>query len=130
MRKNSGDPVSVKEVNMKTLSRFLAAVLMIASFSMVGSAYAQFDRAWDHHRGYYDRRGEVRQSRVYAGRVVAFDRRDHTLVIRGLEGERRFDMSRAQVTGVIRRGENVRVTYFTDRDGRMVASTVNGYPRA
>ncbi len=115
---------------MKTLSRFVAAVLVMASFSIVGTAYAQYDRGWEHHRGYYERRGEVRQPRIYAGRVVAFHRWDNTLVVRGWQGDRAFDMSRATVRGVVRPGHNVRVTYYTARDGRMVASWVNGYPRA
>ncbi len=114
---------------MRKLSKLLAAALMIVSFSVAGTAYAQYGD-WEHHRGYYDRREEVRQPMTYVGRVVAFDRWDRTLVIRGLDGNMRFDMSRATVTGVVRPGRVVRVTYYTARDGRMVASSVNGRPWA
>ena len=104
-----------KEVsNMKSLFTILVAVLMVLSFSLVGFA------------------GTVRSSNdvgshhmmTLNGKVVSVNNTDHTMVVKGKKGDMTFDTK--GLTNTVKAGDKVKVTYYTDENGRMVVSSLSG----
>jgi hypothetical protein len=62
----------------------------------------------------------------YVGKIVSLNTVDQTMVVRGKEGEKTFDISKATTDGSITTGHTVRVTYYADAKGNMVVSSVRG----
>ena len=60
---------------------------------------------------------------TYKGEVATVDPTAHTIVVKGKEGEKTFDVSQAIVKGKAEPDHYVTVKY-TDKDGKMVASSV------
>ena len=60
---------------------------------------------------------------TYRGDVVSYDRTANMLTVQGKYGERTFDISNAETSGVINRNERVLVKY-SEANGQMVASSV------
>lgn len=93
------------------------------SLSVTAYAGAQASAsATSGHTGAMDR-GYGAVDHTYGGRVVSYDETGHRLVVSGKEGDKTFDVSRATMKGTVRPDETVAVRY-TEKDGRMVASSV------
>ena len=90
----------------------LMAVLMMLGFSMVGFASDQ-NTAGTHKEAVM----------TYRGEVTTFDQTAHTIVVKGKEGEKTFDVSQATMKGQIEPEHYVAVKY-TETNGKMVASSV------
>ena len=104
-----------KEVsNMKTLFMILVTVLMVLSFSMVGFAGTVHSS---------NSMGD-RHMMTIKGKVVSVNTTDNTMVVKGKKGDMTFDTK--GVPSTVKVGDKVKVTYYTDKDGRMVVSSLSG----
>ncbi len=101
---------------MKSLFTLLVAVLIALSFSVTGFAATERSVKTDHMT-------TMGQDMVYSGKVVSVNDTDHTMVVKGKDGDKTFDVS--NVNERVQAGHDVSVTYH-DENGRMVASSVNG----
>ncbi len=66
------------------------------------------------------------KERVYNGKIVSMNTADFTMVMRGREGDKMFDVSNATTYGSLTTGHMARVTYHVDKNGTLVASSVDG----
>ncbi len=130
-----------KEVsNMKSLSTFLVAALMVLSLTAVGFAHGTSGGyggttagygavggpmyAWSEgdSMGSTDDMTTSGEEMIYSGTVVSM--MDDSLVVKGNEGEKTFDLSDVTVNGALKPGDEVQVAYHTDENGDMVVSSV------
>jgi hypothetical protein len=63
------------------------------------------------------------QMMTYNGKVVSMNTADHTMVVKGKEGDRTFDVSKMSTT--VKTDDTVHVRYYTDPNGNMVVSSVS-----
>jgi hypothetical protein len=61
---------------------------------------------------------------TYTGKVVSINKPDNTLVVKSKEGEKTFDVSSVTISGTLKAGSTVHVTY-AEKEGKMVASSVS-----
>ncbi len=111
---------------MRSLYIFLVAALMVLSFSVAGFAQnVSTDRMYE-HRTLTSSTSMPSEQRLmtYTGKVVSFNDIDHTLVVNGPQGEKTFDLSQVTTTGTLTPGGDVNVTYHTDMNGNLVASSI------
>ncbi len=101
---------------MKSLFTLLVAVVIALSFSVAGFAATEKSVGTDHMT-------TMGQDMVYSGKVVSVNDTDHTIVVKGKDGDKTFDVSK--VNEKVLPGHDVSVTY-RDENGKMVASSVNG----
>ena len=97
---------------MEKLLVILVAVFVMLSFSMVG--FASDQTTMGTHK---------EKVMIYRGEVTTFDQTAHTIVVKGKEGEKTFDVSQATMKGKIEPEHYVAVKY-TETNGKMVASSV------
>ncbi len=134
---------------MKSLFTFLAATLIVLSFSVLGFAQNMTAPAGPvGNQTYGANGGQVYASNeartgsgqrpalatenkmepgenvmIYTGKVASIDRTNHTMVVKGDEGDKTFDVSGA-ATEWIQPGNDVNVTYHQE-NGKMMASYVD-----
>ena len=60
----------------------------------------------------------------YSGTVVSLSTTDHSLIVKGKDGEKTFDVSKVTMLGTVKAGNTVQVVY-TEKNGKMVASSVS-----
>ncbi len=101
---------------MKSLFTLLVAVVIALSFSVAGFAATEKSVGTDHMT-------TMGQDMVYSGKVVSVNDTDHTIVVKGKDGDKTFDVSK--VNEKVLPGHDVSVTY-RDENGKMIASSVNG----
>lgn len=113
-----------KEVSkMKSLFAFVVAALMVLSFSMAGLAYTQSSASRSQTTA-TDKRMEPMVKAIFMGKVVSVNSVDKTIVVKGKEGEKTFDVSNVMISGTVKPGDPVYVTY-AEKEGKMVASSVS-----
>ncbi len=126
-----------KEVsNMKSLMTLLIAGLMVLTLSGLG--FAQSSAAGNQTYGSsgtgiggnpMNTYGQDTHRMMTSGREVTYTGivvsiMDHTLIVRGDEGAKTFDLTNLVVSASVRPGDEVEVSYHTDDNGKMVASSV------
>ena len=104
-----------------------AAVLMMLGFSMLGFAQNREDVGTP-GAGYSTEEGTNNWLSSYTGEIALIDQNSHRLVVKGDEGERVFDVSRATMTGVPETHQFVTVKYTNENEKR-VASSVTTVPQ-
>ncbi len=121
---------------MKSLTTLLIAALMVVSMSAIG--FAQSSAAGNETYGSsgtgiggnemntygqdMDQMMTSGEDVTYSGTVVSM--MDHTLIVRGNQGEKTFDLSNVTVSGSLNPGDEVEVAYHTDDNGNIVVSSV------
>lgn len=108
---------------MEKLLIILGAVLMMFSLSMVGFAQNQ-DTVGATGTGHQTEDWLL----SYTGEVISVIQGAHSVVVRGDDGEKVFDVSGATIKGIPEVHHFVTVKY-TDMDGKRVASSVNTVPK-
>jgi uncharacterized protein YxeA len=113
-----------KVINMKRLLIVLVAVLMMFGFS--AAAYAEHgEKAATGGQSTVvpEKKMESKEKAVgFSGTVTAVDKTTKTIVVKGKEGEKTFDVSKATKAEILP-GEVVAVKY-AEEGGKMVASSV------
>jgi len=117
-----------KEVSsMKSLFTFLVATLMVLSFSLAGFAAesATTGSSGTGQTTVTEKKMEpMEKTMTYSGTVVSLNTTDHTLIVKGKEGDKTFDVSKVTTLGPIKAGNTVQVVY-AEKNGKMVASSVS-----
>ena len=108
---------------MEKLVVLLIAVFMMLSFSMVGFASDQSAVGTQQQTMPEKKMDQKEKTMIYRGEVTSFDQTGHTIVVKGKEGEKTFDVSQATMKGKIEPEHYVAVKY-TETNGKMVASSV------
>lgn len=115
---------------MKSLFTFLVAALMVLSFSVTGFANStngnQTITEETQSSAVTSQRtteSTDHQMMTYTGKVVSVNTTDQTMVVKGKEGERTFDVSK--MSTAVKPGDRVEVSYYTDPSGLMVVSSVS-----
>jgi phage baseplate assembly protein gpV len=109
---------------MEKLLALIAAVLVMFAFSAVGFAQAQNSAAGTQQGQTMPEKSMDRKVMTYMGEVTTVDQTAHTIVVKGKEGEKTFDVSKAMMKGKVEPNHYVTVKY-TEADGKMVASSVH-----
>jgi hypothetical protein len=113
-----------KEVsNMKSLFTFLVAALMVLSFLMVGFAYDQSSMRTQQQTMPEKKMDHKEKAMTFTGEIAAVDQTAHSIVVKGMEGEKTFDVSHATMKGGVEPQHYVIVKY-RGMNGKMVASSV------
>ena len=71
-----------------------------------------------------EKKMEPMEKAVFTGKVISVNSADKTIVVKGKEGEKTFDVSKVTMSGTVKPGDPVYVTY-TEKEGKMVASSVS-----
>ncbi len=106
---------------MKSLFTLFVAVLIVLGFSMAGFANMQNSAAGSQAG---EKKMEPMEKAIFTGKVVSVKSVDKTIVVKGKEGEKTFDVSQVTMSGTVKPGDPVYVTY-TEKEGKMVASSVS-----
>ena len=116
---------------MKSLFAFLVATLMVLSFSLAGFAAdnAMTGGSGRGQTGASEKKMEsMEKTMTYSGKVVSLNAKDHTLIVKGKEGEKTFDVSKVTSLESVKPGSAVQVVY-AESNGKMVASTVSAHQK-
>ncbi len=110
---------------MKSLLTLMLAVVIALSFSVAGFAtVSQTKASAVSQTTVTEKKTEpTERTMTYTGRVVSVNDTDHTMVVKGRQGEKTFDVS--NVNEKVQPGHDVTVTYHNE-NGMMVASSVSG----
>jgi len=108
---------------MEKLLVILVAILMMLGFSMVGFASDQGTMGSQEQSMPEKKMDHKEMGMTYRGEVASIDETAHTLVVKGKEGEKTFDVSQATMKGKVEPEHWVMVKY-TDVNGKLVASFV------
>ena len=115
---------------MERLLVILAAVLMMVSFSMVGSASDQnmMGTTGANHQMMISSQASCGTGEIYAGEVAWVDPDIHRMMVNGRDGSKIFDVSGIGVKGLPEINHFVTVKYTVTNGDRLVSS-VNAIPR-
>ncbi len=105
---------------MKSLFAFFVAALIVLSFSMAGLAETQ-NTGGQKAPVAQKKTEQTEKALTFSGKVVAVDPADKTIVVKGKEGEKTFNVS--DVSETFRSGQTVHVTYRVE-SGKMVVLSV------
>jgi len=109
---------------MKKVAVILVAMVVMLSFSMVGIASDQNTMGTQQQQTTPEKMmGHKESLMIYRGEVAAIDHTAHTVVVKGKEGEKTFDVSRATMRGKVEPEQYVSVRY-TEANGKMVAASI------
>ena len=111
---------------MKSLFTLLVAILMVLGFSLAGFAEnAMTGGSGTSQTTATEKKMEpMEKTMAYSGTVVSINTADHTLIIKGKEGEKTFDVSKVTTLDTVKPGHTVQVVY-AEKGGKMVASSVS-----
>ncbi len=110
---------------MKSLFTLLVASLVVLSFSVAGFAATQSAATGSQTTSTEKKMEPMEKAMTFTGKVSAINEADKTIVVKGKEGEKTFDVSGVTIGGAVKVGHTVHVTY-TEKEGKMVASAVSG----
>jgi len=110
---------------MKSLFMLLAATLMVVGFSLAGFAENAMTggSSMSQTATTGKKMESMEKTMTYSGKVVSINTTDHTLIVKGKEGEKTFDVSKVTTIDTVKPGNDVQVVY-AEKDGKMVASSV------
>ena len=113
-------------INMRSLFTLLVAILMVVGFSSAGFAEnAMTGGSSTSQTAATGKKMEsMEKTMTYSGKVVSINTTDHTLIVKGKEGEKTFDVSKVTTLGTVKPGNDVQVVY-AEKNGKMVASSVS-----
>jgi hypothetical protein len=110
---------------MKSLLTLLVTALVVLTFSAAGFAQAQNTAGGSQQPPIVQKKVEPTvKAMTFTGEVTAVNTSNKTIVVKGKEGEKTFDVSKATMGSAVKPGQTVSVTY-TEKEGKMVASSVN-----
>ena len=110
---------------MKSMVLVLATVLMMFSFSMVGLAAEQTTTG---AMGTMHHDNMASQAMSYTGVITSVDHNGQIIVVKGKDGDKTFDVSKASMKGIPETHHAVTVKY-TESNGKMAASSVTTVPQ-
>ena len=109
---------------MKRLLVAFVAVLMVLGFSMVGLAQGEKAATGSQQTTMMPEKKMESMEKVasFSGKVIAVDKTAKTITVKGKEGEKVFDVSKA-TTGEILPGEKVNVKYTKEGEKAILAAS-------
>ena len=98
---------------MRSLFTLLVATLMVLGFSLAGFAENAMTggSAQGKATATEKKMEPMEKTMSYSGTVVSINTTDHTLIIKGKEGEKTFDVSKVTTLDTVKPGNNVQVVY-------------------
>jgi hypothetical protein len=115
---------------MKTLFILIVAAVLALSLSTAGFAQEQKAAVGNQQTTVSEKKMEPKEKAMrFTGEVTAVNTTDKTIVVKGKEGEKTFDVSKATMKGEVKPEHTVHVTYM-EKEGKMVASSVSGVQTA
>ena len=111
---------------MKSLLAIFVATLIVLAFSITGFAEgtATGGSGQGQSMAPEKKMEPMEKTMTYSGTVVSLNGTDHTLIVKGKEGDKTFDVSKVATLGTIKSGNSVQVVYV-EKNGKMVASSVS-----
>jgi hypothetical protein len=110
---------------MKSLFTLLVAPLMVLSLAVAGFAGTQSATTGSQTTATEKKMEPMEKAMTFTGKVTAVNEADKTIVVKGKEAEKTFDVSSVTIGGAVKPGQTVHVTY-TEKEGKMIASSVSG----